>query len=227
MQAKLLHIETSTKVCSVALSMDGKLIDVREENSDQYIHGEVLTVFIEEILQKNKWKLNELNGVVITSGPGSYTGLRIGVSTAKGLCYALKLPLLSVNSLESIAYLAKKKHPNSRICAMIDARRMEVFSVLYDADFNIIKPLSADVLDEISYEEFLPFVACGDGMSKVKELWKGRDLIFEENILSSATGQVEIAYQKYINKEFEDVAYFEPLYLKDFVVTPSKNKGQK
>lgn len=225
MQIKLLHIETSTKVCSVALSLDGKLMDVREENSDEFIHGEFLTVFIEDILEKNTWKLQDLHGIVITNGPGSYTGLRIGVSTAKGLCYALNLPLLSVNALESIAFLANKKHPNSTICAMIDARRMEVFSTLYSSDLKVIKPLSADVLDENSYQNFLPFVVCGDGAKKVKELWEGRDIIFDENILSSAAGQVEIAYQKYINKEFENVAYFEPKYLKDFVVTPSKKKG--
>lgn len=225
MQIKLLHLETSTKVCSVALSLDGKLMDVREENSDEFIHGEFLTVFIEEILEKNTWKLQDLHGIVITNGPGSYTGLRIGVSTAKGLCYALNLPLLSVNALESIAFLANKKHPNSTICAMIDARRMEVFSTLYSSDLKVIKPLSADVLDKNSYQNFLPFVVCGDGAKKVKELWKDRDIIFDENILSSAAGQVEIAYRKYINKEFENVAYFEPKYLKDFVVTPSKKKG--
>ena len=118
--AKFLHIETSTKVCSVALSENGKLIDLLEESSDAYIHSERLTVFIDQICKKNNWKLNELNAIVVTSGPGSYTGLRIGISTAKGLCYALSIPLIAVNTLESIAYLAQKQHPNSTICAMID-----------------------------------------------------------------------------------------------------------
>lgn len=222
--AKFLHIETSTKVCSVALSENGQLIDLLEESSDAYIHSERLTVFIDQICKKNMWKLNELAAIVVTSGPGSYTGLRIGVSTAKGLCYALKLPLIAVNTLESIAYQASEKHPNSAICAMIDARRMEVFSTIFDADLKVIKSLSADILEEETYEEFLPIIVCGDGASKTKEIWGNRDLIIDDSIVSSAAGQVEIAFKKFENKEFEDVAYFEPKYLKDFVVTPSKKK---
>ena len=160
----------------------------------------------------------------MTSGPGSYTGLRIGVSTAKGLCYALSLPMIAVNTLESIACLAQNKHPNSNICAMIDARRMEVFSTLFDKDFNVIKALSADILNENTYEEYLPFVVCGDGATKTKDIWSNRNVLIDETIVSSAAGQVEIAFEKFKNKEFEDVAYFEPKYLKDFVVTPSKKK---
>jgi tRNA threonylcarbamoyladenosine biosynthesis protein TsaB len=222
--AKFLHIETSTKVCSVAISKNGQLIDLLEESSDAYIHSERLTVFIDQICKKNDWKLNELGAIVVTSGPGSYTGLRIGVSTAKGLCYALSIPMIAVNTLESIAYLARKKHPNSSICAMIDARRMEVFSTIFDADFKVIKSLSADILEEETYEKYLPIVVCGDGASKTKEIWNNRDVIIDESIVSSAAGQVEIAFEKYTNEEFEDVAYFEPKYLKDFVVTPSKKK---
>ncbi|RYM35978.1 tRNA (adenosine(37)-N6)-threonylcarbamoyltransferase complex dimerization subunit type 1 TsaB [Brumimicrobium glaciale] len=222
--AKFLHIETSTKVCSVALSENGQLIDLLEESSDAYIHSERLTVFIDQICKKNNWKLNELDAIVVTSGPGSYTGLRIGVSTAKGLCYALSIPMIAVNTLESIAYLARKKHPNSSICAMIDARRMEVFSTIFDADFKVIKSLSADILEEESYEKYLPIVVCGDGASKTKEIWNNRDVIIDESIVSSAAGQVEIAFEKFKNEQFEDVAYFEPKYLKDFVVTPSKKK---
>lgn len=225
--AKLLHIETSTKVCSVALSHEGKLIDVVEENSDKYIHGEKLTVFIEEIIERNQISLQELDAIVVTSGPGSYTGLRIGVSTAKGLCYALNLPLISVNAIESLAQIAHDKHPTASVCAMIDARRMEVFSAIYDANFTPIKALSADVLDENSYQEFLPMVVCGDGAEKMKETWEGRDIIWEDEILSSAAGQVKIGCEKFLQEEFEDVAYFEPKYLKDFLVIPSKKKGLK
>ncbi len=222
--AKFLHIETSTKVCSVALSENGKLIDLLEESSDAYIHSERLTVFIDQICKKNNWKLNELNAIVVTSGPGSYTGLRIGISTAKGLCYALSIPLIAVNTLESIAYLAQKQHPNSTICAMIDARRMEVFSTIFDKDLKVEKSLSADIIEEKTYEEFLPLVIVGDGASKTKEIWMNRDLIIDDSIVSSAAGQVEIAFDKFKKEEFEDVAYFEPKYLKDFVVTPSKKK---
>ena len=222
--AKLLHIETSTKVCSVALSENGQLIDLLEESSDAYIHSERLTVFVDQISKKNNWKLSELAAIVVTSGPGSYTGLRIGVSTAKGLCYALSLPLIAVNTLESIANLARIKHPDSTICAMIDARRMEVFSTVFNSNLKIVKPLSADVLDEKTYEEFLPLVVVGDGANKTKDIWGNRDLTIDKTIVSSAAGQVEIAFEKFKNEEFEDVAYFEPKYLKDFVVTPSKKK---
>ncbi|HLV40834.1 MAG TPA: tRNA (adenosine(37)-N6)-threonylcarbamoyltransferase complex dimerization subunit type 1 TsaB [Brumimicrobium sp.] len=222
--AKLLHIETSTKVCSVALSEKGQIVDLLEESSEAYIHSERLTIFIDQITKRNNWELSDLDAVVVTSGPGSYTGLRIGVSTAKGLCYALKVPLIAVNTLESIAFLAHKKHPGVSICAMIDARRMEVFSTLFDADFKVIKCLSADVLEEDTYEKFAPFVVCGDGATKTKELWKERKLIIDDSILSSAAGQVEMAFKKFQEKDFEDVAYFEPKYLKDFVVTPSKKK---
>lgn len=219
---QLLHIETSTKVCSVAISENGHLIDVLEESSDQYIHGESLTVFIANICERNSWQLSQIDAIVVTGGPGSYTGLRIGVSTAKGLCYALSIPLISVDALSSIASLAQKQYPNMNICAMIDARRMEVFSTIYNSDFKIIKPLSADVLEVDSYETFTPFAVCGDGASKIKELWANREITFADTILSSAAGQVQIAHQKFIDKEFEDVAYFEPQYLKDFMVTPPK-----
>ncbi|PKR81423.1 tRNA (adenosine(37)-N6)-threonylcarbamoyltransferase complex dimerization subunit type 1 TsaB [Brumimicrobium salinarum] len=222
--ARFLHIETSTKVCSVALSENGKLVDSMEASSDKYIHAERLTVFIEKIIENNNWKLPKIDAIVVTRGPGSYTGLRIGVSTAKGLCYALNKPLISVDTLESIAQLASTKHPNTNICAMIDARRMEVFSTIFNSRFNVIKPLSADVLEENTYQEFLPMVVVGDGASKTKEIWKNRELTLDESISSSAKGQIELAFKKYQANEFEDVAYFEPQYLKDFVVTPSKKK---
>ncbi|MBW7867668.1 MAG: tRNA (adenosine(37)-N6)-threonylcarbamoyltransferase complex dimerization subunit type 1 TsaB [Brumimicrobium sp.] len=221
---RLLHIETATKVCSVALSEDGKLVDVLEESSGEYIHSEKLTIFIEEICKRNHWNLQDLQGIVVTSGPGSYTGLRIGVSTAKGLCFGLDIPLISVNTLESITQLALIKYPDAIICAMIDARRMEVFSGIYDNQMRLVKPLSADILDDNSYAEFEPFVVCGDGAEKVQTLWPNRNITVDITILSSASGQVQIAYQKYLNQEFEDVAYFEPKYLKDFMVTTAKSK---
>lgn len=220
---RLLHIETATKVCSVAISENGQLKDVVEEHSDKYIHSEKLTLFIEEILQKNQWNLKALNAVVVTSGPGSYTGLRIGVSTAKGLCYALGIPLISVGAIESIAYLATQKYPHQNICALIDARRMEVFSSIYNSAFELVKPLSADVIETTSYQEFEPFIVCGDGAEKLQEVWENRALHFDLEILSSAKGQIQLAYQKYQEEKFEDVAYFEPKYLKDFVVTMKKH----
>lgn len=222
--SKLLHIETSTKVTSVAISENGQLVDVMEEGSDGYIHSEKLTTFIAEVCKKNNWSFKDLDAIVVTSGPGSYTGLRVGVSTAKGLCFALDLPLISVNALESIAYIANEQYPSKNICAMIDARRMEAFACVFDAQLNVLKPLSADELTGISYEEFEPFVACGNGADKVKELWSNRNVIVDETIVSSARGQVKLAYQKFVSGDFEDVAYFEPKYLKDFVAALPKNK---
>ena len=122
----LLHLETATKVCSVAISQNGKLLSCKESLDDGYSHGENLTLFIEEVLKKGNLKMNDLDGVVISSGPGSYTGLRIGAATAKGICYALSIPLIAVDALRSISMLAKEKHPDVNLCALIDARRMEV-----------------------------------------------------------------------------------------------------
>lgn len=222
--AKFLHIETATKVCSVALSEDGCLVDSIEASDDRYIHSEKLTLFIESICQRNKWTLKELNAVVVTSGPGSYTGLRIGVSTAKGLCYALSIPLLSIDAVETIARLASIKHPNKNICAMIDARRMEVFSAIYSPDLHVLKPLSADELTAEIYADFYPFVVVGDGAQKLATFGNNEQVEIDSSCLSSAKGQVEVAFQKFLKKEFEDVAYFEPKYLKDFIALKSQKK---
>lgn len=218
MNTYILHLETATKVCSVALSLNGQIKQLKEIQEAGFSHGENLTLLIEEILKSEGITANQLSAVSIASGPGSYTGLRIGVSTAKGLCYALSIPLISVDALVSIQQNAIEKYPNQNIIPMIDARRMEVFAAVYNSKGEIIKPISADVLDENSYFEFEPFVACGDGAEKLKELWKGREVIFATEILSSAKGQVQLAYQKFEQKAFEDVAYFEPFYLKDFVM---------
>jgi tRNA threonylcarbamoyladenosine biosynthesis protein TsaB len=219
----ILHLETSTKSCSVALSENGKLTDLEELHSAEFTHAENLTVFIEKIMKRVGKKFSELDAISVSSGPGSYTGLRIGVSTAKGLCYALDIPLISVGALVSLASLARIKHQGS-ICAMIDARRMEVYSAIYDSDLKILKTISADILDENSYSEFEPFLAVGDGAEKMSEAWAGRQVIINTEIMASATGQVEWAYQKYLNQEFEDVAYFEPYYLKEFIAGKPKGK---
>lgn len=213
----ILHLETATKVCSVAISDKGNLLTLIEENSAEYSHSENLNLFIEKALKNTNLSLKKIDAISVSAGPGSYTGLRIGVSTAKGLCYALDKPLISVGALISIAAQIKDKYPKNKFCPMIDARRMEVFSSIYDQDMTIIKPISADIIEENSYEDFGEFVAAGDGVQKLKEVWKNRnELIFDEEILSSAKGQVSIAWDKFQKNEFEDVAYFEPFYLKDF-----------
>lgn len=217
----LLHIETSTKVCSVALSLDGKLIRVKESNELEYSHGENLTLFIASVLEDSKVSLNDLAAISVASGPGSYTGLRIGVSTAKGLCYALGIPLIAVDALFSLAQLAHDKHPDVNLCPVIDARRMEVFNAIYTSSLETLKVISADVIDENSYQEFEPFVYFGDGAAKLQEIWKDRNCQIDTSILASAIGQIPLATLKFQNNEVEDVAYFEPFYLKDFF-TPQK-----
>jgi tRNA threonylcarbamoyladenosine biosynthesis protein TsaB len=221
---RILHIETATKVCSVGLSENGVLRDKIEESSDRFIHAERLTVLIEKLIYSNGISFKDLSAIAVTSGPGSYTGLRIGVSTAKGLCYALDLPLLSVNALDGILAQGHKAYPDQTICAMIDARRMEVFSKICDAQGEVLKPISADELTPDSYLSYQPFVVCGDGAEKCATLWQEKEVIIDDKISSSVTGQVTIAFEKFKKEEFEDLAYFEPFYLKDFVATQSKKK---
>ena len=216
MSAVLLHIETATKVCSVALSVDGRLVALKESTSDAYIHGESLTLFIEEVFRTANLKIENLAAVSISSGPGSYTGLRIGVSTAKGLCFALQIPLIQIPTLASLMQLCRNEVPRQNLLAALDARRMEVYSLIQAPDGKILKSLSADTVDENSYSEFEPFVCFGDATFKLKELWANRAVIFKDDIYCSAKGQVELAYSKFKAQEFEDLGNFVPLYLKEF-----------
>ncbi|MES2588582.1 MAG: tRNA (adenosine(37)-N6)-threonylcarbamoyltransferase complex dimerization subunit type 1 TsaB [Bacteroidota bacterium] len=213
----ILHLETATKACSVALSLNGELKQLKEITEDGFSHGENLTLFIEEVLKIEQISVKELKAVSLSSGPGSYTGLRIGVSVAKGLCYSLNIPLIAIDSLECIYEIAKLVYPKKTIIPMIDARRMEVFSSIYSSKGELLKPISADVIDEQTYSEFDSFIACGDGAEKLKEIWEKRNIIFDSTILSSAKGQVDLAFKKFQANDFVDVAYFEPFYLKDFV----------
>ena len=214
----ILHLETSTKVCSVALSKNGICVQLLETTEDGYVHGEKLTLFIQEILEKEGITPKSLKAISVASGPGSYTGLRIGVSTAKGLCFALDIPLIAIDSLKCLYALSKEKYPNQVIIPMIDARRMEVFSSVFSGEGEILKEISADILEERTYTEYEPFVAIGDGVEKLVSLWKDRNIVVDTSVIASATGQIELAYKKFVANEFEDVAYFEPFYLKDFVV---------
>lgn len=212
----ILHIETATKVCSVALSENGNLCDVIDLNEDNYTHGEQLTLLIEQLLQKNKLEMNQLQAVSVSSGPGSYTGLRIGVSTAKGICYALGIPLIAVDTLLSLAEVAYETYPGQNIMPMIDARRMEVFSTIYNGEGKELRSLQAEILEADSNREFDPYVCVGDGASKAREIWEHRSLTFAPEIQPSAQGQVKMAFSKWKQQQFEDVAYFEPNYLKEF-----------
>ena len=212
----ILHIETATKVCSVALSLNGELISCKESSNDEFVHGEQLTNYISEVVSLAKIKLSNLSAVSVSSGPGSYTGLRIGVSTAKGLCFGLSIPLIAVPSLLSLIYLAKERHPNTTICSMFDARRMEVFSLVVDENGVELVSVGPQVLDEYSMVDYEPFLAVGDGTNKLKELWGNRKVQFDDAIVPSAKGQLILANQKFKAQDFEDVAYFVPNYGKEF-----------
>lgn len=213
----ILHLETATRACSVALSRDGKLIGLREVLTEQFSHAENLTLFVQDVLNQAEISLSDISAVSVSSGPGSYTGLRIGVSTAKGFCYALGIPLIAIDSLFSLAVLGAEKYPDQRLCPVIDARRMEVYNAIYDTSLSSLKGISADIIDNSSYLEFDPFVCFGDGQAKLQEIWQNRPVIFDESIHASAKGQVSEAFRKFQEGSVEDVAYFEPYYLKDFV----------
>jgi tRNA threonylcarbamoyladenosine biosynthesis protein TsaB len=218
----ILNIETSTTNCSVALAKDGEVVCLKEDNSLKYSHAERLHVYIDEVLNNANLKKSELSAVAVSKGPGSYTGLRIGVSAAKGLCFALDIPLISVPTLEALAY--KIKIEKGCIVAMLDARRMEVYASVFDCDYNCIESTEAKILDKNSYSNTLKnqsvyFV--GNGVEKTKAIIQHPNAFFDSQ-LPSAVQMCSLSYNKFQAKDFEDLAYFEPYYLKDFIAIPSK-----
>ena len=217
--ALILGIETATKNCSVALFKDGKLIAEKEHLSDGYTHAEQLTFFIEEVIESANVTLKEIEAVALSMGPGSYTGLRIGTSTAKGLCYSLGVPLLAISTLQAMALGMSKSKKSTIYCPMIDARRMEVFSALFDENNQEVRGVHADVVDEKTYINYLKeeVLFFGDGALKCKTVINHKNAKFIEGIYPSAKNLGILANAKFENKNFEDVAYFEPYYLKDFV----------
>lgn len=218
--ALIVNIETSTSACSVALHQEGKLIS----EMSQYIeksHSNYLTLMIEKVVEFSGFKLSDLDAIAVSKGPGSYTGLRIGVSTAKGLCFALDKPLLSVNTLQAMALqLIQYFDTNTLLCPMIDARRMEVYCALFDTKNEFIKNTSAIIIDENSFSNELnnkKVVFFGNGADKCKTSITHSNAIFLQNIYPSAKEIGYLAFEKWTKKEFEDIAYFEPYYLKEFV----------
>jgi tRNA threonylcarbamoyladenosine biosynthesis protein TsaB len=229
----ILGIETSTKICSVAITNGDKLLALEEEGGD-YSHSEKLTIFIQKVLKKAGLGLKDIDAIAVSKGPGSYTGLRIGVSVAKGLCYALDRPLIAVDTLQAMARNPSLIIPKGEInsdevlfCSMIDARRMEVYTAIYNDQNKMVEPITAKIIDENSFSAFLAaykIVFFGDGSAKCKALLSQHsNAIFSEEGLPSAQYINQIALKKYKAKEFEDVAYFEPYYLKDFIATTPKN----
>jgi tRNA threonylcarbamoyladenosine biosynthesis protein TsaB len=220
--ALILNIETATKNCSVALSKEGKTIAIREIATQNFSHAEKLHVFIEELFAETNLKLQDLDAIAVSQGPGSYTGLRIGVSAAKGLCYALSVPLIAVDTLELLA--RKITVESGIIVPMIDARRMEVFCAFFDSNYNKIKETKAEIIDETSYQDISETMhLIGDGAMKFKDvLTDAKFQYYPEIEFPSATEMALVSYEKFQNNQFEDVAYFEPFYLKDFVLLTKK-----
>lgn len=220
----ILSIETSTKVCSVALHHELTLLGSAELHVDQS-HSEQLAILIQNILKTTGQKTTDLNAVAISAGPGSYTGLRIGTSTAKGLCYALEIPLIAINTLAAMAYAMSRFYTNSLICPMIDARRMEVYCQVFDAEMNEIEPTEAKVIDESSFSALLEdnsMVFFGNGAAKCEPVISHKNTHFVNDVYPSAIPLGELAGKKYTAREFEDMAYFEPYYLKEYKAVKSK-----
>jgi len=221
--AHILNIETATTNCSVSLSFDGDILAIREDNNNTYSHSERLHTYIDEVLKESNVSPSDLSAIAVSKGPGSYTGLRIGVSTAKGLCFALDKPLISIPTLESLAYQVTTD--KGVIIPMLDARRLEVYASIYDCEYKQIRETKAEILDLNSFLDYLrnnKVVFIGSGVSKTSELIKHPKAVFIQNKLPSARDMGQLAYVKYKKNDIEDVAYFEPYYLKDFLFHKSK-----
>lgn len=221
----ILNIETATTNCSVSLSKEGETFILKEDYGNGYSHAERLHVYIEEVLEQANLSLKDIEAIAISKGPGSYTGLRIGVSTAKGLCFAADKPLVSISTLESLSHQVKVE--DGLIVPMLDARRMEVYSAVFDANHKQIRDVQAEVLDETSFADYLAngkVYFIGNGVEKTKTLISHPNAIFIEGKLPSANEMSSLTFDKYKKDDIEDVAYFEPYYLKDFIAIKPKPK---
>lgn len=226
--ALILNLETATEVCSVALARNGKLLSIKESASG-YTHSENITIFIEEVLREAGVALTDLDAIAVSKGPGSYTGLRIGVSTAKGLCFALEKPLLAINTLLSLANnflkINNKQQTSNLLCPMLDARRMEVYCAVYDSNLNEVEPTAAIVIEKNSFENILrtnTVYFFGSGAAKSKSVLQHQKAVFVDGVYCSATSLIALSEKLFHEKKFEDAAYFEPFYLKDFVAGKAK-----
>ncbi len=221
----ILNIETATKNCSVSIAKNGKILAIKELNNGNYSHAEVLHPFIVDILKEANLEAPQIDAVAVSKGPGSYTGLRIGVSAAKGLCFAFDKPLISLETLTSLAHTISID--DGLIVPMIDARRMEVYAAVYDKNHQKIREIQADIVDETTYLPYLEqgkIYFLGDGSQKCKEIINHKNAVFIADKHPSAKEMAQLSYEKYKKNDIEDVAYFEPFYLKDFVAVPQKKK---
>jgi len=227
----ILSLETATNVCSVALSDNGVLLNIKESSIDKS-HASLLTVFIDILLKDAGLKVADLDAVAVSKGPGSYTGLRIGVSTAKGLCYAAGVPLIAINTMQSMYYSfieSDEKGAGDDIiyCPMIDARRMEVYSSLFDSEGNELSEVKAEIIDTDSYKDMLgdsKIKFFGNGADKLSDTIVHKNALFHKGFELSARGMTVPAEEALKDNNFEDIAYFEPYYLKDFIATIPKKK---
>lgn len=221
----ILNLETSTKNCSVSIAKDGEVISLREINTGGYSHAEMLHPLIVETLKETKLTIKELSAIAVGKGPGSYTGLRIGVSAAKGLCFTHNIPLIAINSLDILSRTCEIE--KGLIVPMLDARRMEVYSAIYNHDYQLIRKTKAEIITEQSFLEYLektPVYFLGDGAEKCKTEITNRNAFFINDKFPSAKEMALLSFDKYKKNDIEDVAYFEPFYLKDFVATKEKKK---
>lgn len=216
--AIILNLETATKNCSVALAKEGNTIACKEIAEQNFSHAEKLHVFIEELLAENNLKFSDLNAIAVSQGPGSYTGLRIGVSSAKGFCYALNIPLIAIDTLQLLAKQIQIEE--GIIIPMIDARRMEVFTAIYNKNHQQERSTQAEIINENSYQEISEKMhLVGDGTEKFKNTLTHERFVFHSDVIfPSAKEMSELSFEKYKKSDFVDVAYFEPYYLKDFVL---------
>lgn len=227
--ARILNIETSTDYCSVSISNDGKCTHLRLMRPDgtrKVAHSEMLAVFVKEVLDEAKLKVSDMDAVALSGGPGSYTGLRIGASTSKGLCFGGDIPLISLNTLLVIAAMAKAKYnaDYDMIVPMIDARRMEVYTMLTDAKLEMLSEVEAKIISEESFADYKgkKLLFCGNGALKCKEILASEGFTFMEDIYPSAEFMGELSEIAFRAGKFVDLVYYEPFYLKEFIATTSK-----
>lgn len=216
----LLNIETASKNCSVGVSNNGHTIALKEINDGGFTHAENLHNFIDDVLEKAQLTITDIDAVAVSKGPGSYTGLRIGVSAAKGICFAANKPLISVDTLKILA--SQLTISQGLIAPLIDARRMEVYSAVYNSQLELVRAIEAEILTETSFKKLLDtnkIYFLGDGALKCQTLLKHQNANYILDKFPSANEIGKLAEEKFLNKEFENVAYFEPFYLKDFIST--------
>lgn len=229
----IICIETSTPVCSVALCNPSGVIAVRE-NTEGKSHAALLTIFIEDLLKKTGIRVEDLEAVAVSKGPGSYTGLRIGVSVAKGMAYAASIPLIGVETPVSMFHGIKDKtenkfqaDDNTLFCPLIDARRMEVYNAIFDSRGNKFRETTAEVIEENSFREISEnqrIIFFGDGAIKCRGVMRRKNILFVDDYRISAASMLKPAHKAIIEKNYEDIAYFEPFYLKDFIATKQVKK---